>query len=162
MPKKLTPYDKLSPSSRNRIAGMLDKIYKSGLTTTEVKKLSDSEFKTKLGITQKIGTAGFKGQRSLVRQITLDQKRRLGSSDIVLQKYAKIGKTLTELRDIKKGLIKSSGAGFYEITKAVRKNTTKTLKESYVEASKLLKIPKSAYGVLDLWEVEVLDDYGSP
>jgi len=162
MPKKIIDYENLANPSKERLASMLDKIYQAGLTTTEVKKLSDEEFKDKLNISQEIGTAGFKGQRSLSRQITLDDKRRLGSSDLVLKRYAKKGYTINNLKDIKKELIKSSGSGFYEISRVIRKQTGKSVADSYKHANQLLKIPRSQYHKLEEFEVELLINYDTP
>lgn len=162
MPRKLTDYENLAKPSKDRLASMLDKIYQIGLTTTQVKKLSDEDFKDKLDISQEIGSSGFKAQRSLSRQITLDDKRRLGSSEIVLKRYAKKGYSVNNLRDIKKELIKSSGSGFYEMSRVIRKETGKNVAQSYKHANQLLKIPRSQYDKLEEFEVELLINYDTP
>jgi len=162
MPKKLTDYEKLAKSSKERLATMLDKIYKAGFSTTKVKKFTDKEFKEKLSIKQEIGSSGFKGQRSLARQIALDEKRRLGSAEILITRYAKTGLSIKELREKKIVLVKSAGAGFWEMAKKIQQQTGKSMKDSYEHANQLLQIPQEDYDILEEYEVELLIDYDSP
>ncbi len=157
-------YEKLSESTKNRHARLLEKIHKSGFSLSDYEKMNDNDFSQNLGIKKgkktKYGYSNVYSHRKLIRQIKGTSERKKGTIGKSIKKYEKEGWKGKGLSKIRRELVKSTGYTFYEVFEQVdKKYKFKNKEAGYEYTRQLLKIPQIAIQDLNDYDQTVIEGY---
>jgi len=157
-------YKNLSEGTKKRLANALEKVHKSGFSISDYDKMDDKEFASNLGIKKgkqtKYGFSNVYSHRKLFKQIKGTAERKQRSVDKSLKQYQKEGWKGKGLDKIRKELVKTTGATFFEVYDQVQaKYKFKTKTEGYEYTRQLLKVPAEAMDDLNKYDQEVIEGY---
>ncbi len=158
-------YKNLSESTKTRLASALEKVHKSGFTISDYEQMNDKDFASNLGIKlgkkTKYGYSNVYAHRKLFRQTKGSAERKQNSVDKAIKHYEKDGWPGKGLKRMRRELVKTAGATFFEVHDQVLKEhkELKTRQERYEYTRQLLKVPMSAIDDLEQKDQDIIEGY---